>query len=43
MDYRSLGPFGMQVSPLCLGAIMFGPRGEPDRGAPTKIIHRALA
>ena len=23
MDYRSLGSTGMQVSPLCLGAMMF--------------------
>jgi aryl-alcohol dehydrogenase-like predicted oxidoreductase len=32
----------MQVSPLCLGAMMFGPWGEPDHDASTKIIHRAL-
>ena len=42
MDYRSLGPTGMMVSPLCLGAMMFGPWGEPDHAAGTAIIHRAL-
>ena len=30
MDYRSLGRTGIMVSPLCLGAMMFGPWGEPD-------------
>lgn len=42
MDYRSLGRTGMQVSPLCLGAMMFGAWGEPDHDASVKIIHRAL-
>jgi aryl-alcohol dehydrogenase-like predicted oxidoreductase len=42
MNYRSLGPTGMQVSPLCLGAMMFGPWGEPDHEVSIKIIHRAL-
>jgi aryl-alcohol dehydrogenase-like predicted oxidoreductase len=42
MDYRSLGPTGMQVSPLCLGAMMFGAWGEPDHDISVKIIHRAL-
>ncbi|MTD54288.1 aldo/keto reductase [Amycolatopsis sp. RM579] len=32
----------MQVSPLCLGAMMFGAWGEPDHDASVKIIHRAL-
>jgi aryl-alcohol dehydrogenase-like predicted oxidoreductase len=32
----------MQVSPLCLGAMMFGAWGEPDHGASVRIIHRAL-
>jgi aryl-alcohol dehydrogenase-like predicted oxidoreductase len=32
----------MQVSPLCLGAMMFGAWGEPDHDASTRIIHRAL-
>jgi aryl-alcohol dehydrogenase-like predicted oxidoreductase len=42
MDYRSLGRTGMHVSPLCLGAMMFGAWGEPDHDASIKIIHRAL-
>ena len=42
MEYRSLGTTGMQVSPLCLGAMMFGAWGEPDHEASIKIIHRAL-
>src|SRR3982751_3548180 len=42
MDYRSLGRTGMQVSPLCLGAMMFGAWGEPDHTTSIKIIHRAL-
>src|ERR1700742_1005455 len=42
MEYRSLGRTGMQVSPLCLGAMMFGGWGEPDHATSIKIIHRAL-
>ena len=42
MEYRSLGRTGMQVSPLCLGAMMFGSWGEPDHGTSIKIIHTAL-
>ncbi|HEX2702343.1 MAG TPA: aldo/keto reductase [Solirubrobacteraceae bacterium] len=42
MDYRTLGRTGMQVSPLCLGAMMFGAWGEPDHDASIAIIHRAL-
>jgi aryl-alcohol dehydrogenase-like predicted oxidoreductase len=42
MEYRSLGRTGMQVSPLCLGAMMFGAWGEPDHDVSIKIIHRAL-
>ncbi|HEY1688483.1 MAG TPA: aldo/keto reductase [Solirubrobacteraceae bacterium] len=42
MDYRGLGGTGMQVSPLCLGAMMFGAWGEPDHDASIRIIHRAL-
>ncbi|MGX6606061.1 aldo/keto reductase [Micromonosporaceae bacterium Da 78-11] len=42
MGYRSLGRTGMQVSPLCLGAMMFGAWGEPDHDKSIKIIHRAL-
>lgn len=32
----------MQVSPLCLGAMMFGAWGEPDHDESVKIVHRAL-
>lgn len=32
----------MQVSPLCLGAMMFGAWGEPDHDKGIAIIHRAL-
>ena len=32
----------MQVSPLCLGAMMFGTWGEPDHDTSIKVIHRAL-
>jgi aryl-alcohol dehydrogenase-like predicted oxidoreductase len=42
MEYRGLGRTGMQVSPLCLGAMMFGEWGEPDHDASIRIIHRAL-
>lgn len=40
MEYRSLGRSGLKVSPLCLGAMMFGgPTNEEDS---IHIIHRAL-
>lgn len=42
MDLRPLGRTGVQVSPLCLGAMMFGPWGNDDRADSTRIIHRAL-
>ncbi len=42
MDYRPLGRTGVQVSPLCLGAMMFGPWGNDDRADAIRIIHRAL-
>src|ERR1044072_249572 len=42
MEYRSLGRTGMQVSPLCLGAMMFGAWGEPDHDESIRIINRAL-
>jgi aryl-alcohol dehydrogenase-like predicted oxidoreductase len=42
MEYRSLGRTGMQVSPLCLGAMMFGAWGERDHDVSIKIIHQAL-
>lgn len=42
MEYRSLGRTGVKVSPLCLGAMMFGPWGNEDRADSIRIIHRAL-
>ncbi|GAB3109931.1 aldo/keto reductase [Janibacter alkaliphilus] len=42
MTYRPLGRTGVQVSPLTLGAMMFGPWGNDDRADATRIIHRAL-
>jgi aryl-alcohol dehydrogenase-like predicted oxidoreductase len=37
-----LGRSGVKVSPLCLGAMMFGQRGNPDHEDCIRIIHRAL-
>ncbi len=42
MDYRTLGGTGVEVSPLCLGAMMFGSWGNTDHDESTRIIHRAL-
>jgi aryl-alcohol dehydrogenase-like predicted oxidoreductase len=42
MQYRNLGRTGVRVSPLCLGAMMFGGWGNPDHDESIKIIHRAL-
>jgi aryl-alcohol dehydrogenase-like predicted oxidoreductase len=42
MEYRSLGRTGVQVSPLCLGAMMFGAWGNPDHDDSVRIIHAAL-
>lgn len=42
MDRRPLGKTGLQVSPLCLGAMMFGEMGNADHDACVRIIHRAL-
>lgn len=42
MDYRPLGRTGMQVSRLCLGAMMFGAAGNPDHDDAVRIVHRAL-
>jgi len=42
MELRPLGRTGVHVSPLCLGAMMFGAWGEPDHDAGIRIIHRAL-
>ena len=42
MEYRQFGRTGVQVSPLCLGAMMFGAWGNPDHDESVRIIHRAL-
>jgi aryl-alcohol dehydrogenase-like predicted oxidoreductase len=42
MEHRTLGRTGVKVSPLCLGAMMFGAWGNPDHDESIRIIHRAL-
>ncbi len=42
MEYRPLGRTGIQVSSLCLGAMMFGDWGTKDHDESIRIIHRAL-
>jgi aryl-alcohol dehydrogenase-like predicted oxidoreductase len=42
MDYRTLGTTGVKVTPLCLGAMMFGDWGNTDHDDSIRIIHRAL-
>ncbi len=42
MDHRTLGRTGVQVSPLCLGAMMFGAWGNTDHEDSVRIIHRAV-
>jgi aryl-alcohol dehydrogenase-like predicted oxidoreductase len=42
MKYRTLGRTGIEVSPYCLGAMMFGAIGNPDHDDSIRIIHRAL-
>ena len=42
MQYRELGRTGVKVSPLCLGAMMFGAWGNTDHEDSIRIIHRAL-
>ena len=42
MELRPLGRTGTMVSPLCLGAMMFGAWGNPDHDESIRIIHRAL-
>ncbi|MEU6986464.1 aldo/keto reductase [Streptomyces sp. NPDC046324] len=41
-QYRSLGRTGVKVSPLCLGTMMFGARGNRDHEDSVRIIRRAL-
>ena len=42
MELRPFGRTGVQVSPLCLGAMMFGEWGNPDHDESIRIIHSAL-
>ncbi len=42
MEFRALGRTGIQVSPLCLGTMMFGAWGNSDADECVRIIHRAL-
>jgi aryl-alcohol dehydrogenase-like predicted oxidoreductase len=42
MEYRTLGTTGVQVSQLCLGAMMFGAWGNPDHDDSVRIIQRAV-
>lgn len=42
MEYRTLGRTGVEVSSLCLGAMMFGAWGNPDHADCHRIIGRAL-
>src|SRR6202142_2866743 len=42
IEYRKLGATGVSVSPLCLGAMMFGAYGNTDHEDSIAIIHRAL-
>jgi aryl-alcohol dehydrogenase-like predicted oxidoreductase len=42
MEYRTLGTTGTKVTPLCLGAMMFGEIGNTDHEDSIRIIHRAL-
>jgi hypothetical protein len=42
MNHRILGRTGVRVSPLCLGAMMFGAWGNQDHDESIRIVHRAL-
>jgi len=42
MDYRSLGRTGIKVSPICLGAMMFGPWGGTELDESAAMVGRAL-
>jgi len=42
MKYRTLGRTGIEVSPYCLGTMMFGAMGNRDHDESIRIIHRAL-
>jgi len=42
MDHRTLGRTGAQVTPLCLGTMMFGSWGNEDHDESIRIVHAAL-
>jgi aryl-alcohol dehydrogenase-like predicted oxidoreductase len=42
MKYRNLGPTGVKVSALCLGAMMFGRWGNPDHDECVRILNEAI-
>ena len=42
MQLRTLGRTGIRVSPLCLGAMMFGAWGNPDHEDCIRVVHSAL-
>jgi aryl-alcohol dehydrogenase-like predicted oxidoreductase len=42
MEYRILGRTGVSASNLCLGAMMFGPWGDPDHDNGIRTVHRGL-
>jgi aryl-alcohol dehydrogenase-like predicted oxidoreductase len=42
MQYRTLGRTGIKVTPYALGAMMFGPFGNPDHDDAIAMIHKAL-
>src|SRR3954469_23747733 len=42
MEMRNLGATGVKVSPLCLGAMMFGEWGNRDHDDSIRIIQAAL-
>ena len=42
MKMRTLGRTGMRVSPLCLGAMMFGTWGNAEHDECVRIVHAAL-
>jgi len=42
METRTLGRTGLQVTPLCLGAMMLGPWGNRDENDCVRIVHAAL-
>jgi aryl-alcohol dehydrogenase-like predicted oxidoreductase len=42
VELRVLGGTGVRVSSWCLGAMMFGPGGNPDDDECVRMVHRAL-